>query len=257
VEVIFSLVVEPTLGKYRPHHLKYPAILSLIRNFLLFIPVEAPDLQNILAYFSSTVRLSPEGDVLISDETIAGLGNKIRPFLTPFFRIIFEIATPPRRNPPRPYPLPQYLTPSSSDEEPHPSHYLPPEEDDTEQALLVTKYYPIAFQDSPDPNWTLWENLEWILSECLPTPGYFIAGGLAGAVSRTTTAPLDRLKVYLIAQTGAANDTIEAAKSGAALQALKGAWRTSANAMKDLWAAGGIRSLWAGKFLYSSCTHQC
>jgi solute carrier family 25 phosphate transporter 23/24/25/41 len=125
-----------------------------------------------------------------------------------------------------------------------------------EQALLFTKDYPLAFQDKLDPDWTLWEKLKWILSACLPSPGYFIAGGLAGAVSRTTTAPLDRLKVYLIAQTGAANDAIEAAKSGAALQALKGAWRTSANAMKDLWAAGGIRSLWAGKFLYPSCTHQ-
>jgi solute carrier family 25 phosphate transporter 23/24/25/41 len=235
--------------------LQYQEMLSLHRNFLLFIPVEAPDLQNILAYFSSTVRLSPEGDVLISDETIAGLGNKIRSFLTPFFRIIFEIATPPRRYPLRPYPLVQYLTPSSFDEEPHPSHYLPPEEDEMEQALLF-KDYPLAFQDTLDPDWTLWENLKWILSSCLPTPGYFIAGGLAGAVSRTTTAPLDRLKVYLIAQTGSANYAIEAAKSGAALQALKGAWRTSANAMKDLWAAGGIRSLWAGKFLYPSFTHQ-
>ena len=224
------------------------AILNLDRNFLLFIPVEAPDLQNILAYFSSTVRLSPEGDVLISDETIAGLGNNIRSFLTPFFRVIFEIATPPHRHPPRSYPLPQYLTPSSSDEEPHPSHYLPPEEDDMEQAVDTLDTNGFAFQDAPAPNWTLWENLEWILSTCLPTPGYFVAGGLAGAVSRTTTAPLDRLKVYLIAQTSTATDAIEAAKSGAALQALKGAWRTSANALKDLWAAGGIRSLWAGTF---------
>lgn len=247
-------MADDALGKYRPLSLQCLAILSIDRKFLLFIPVEAPDLQNILAYFSSTVRLSPEGDVLISDETIAGLGNKIRSFLTPFFRIIFEIATPPHRHAPRPYPLPQYLTPSSSDEEPHPSHYLPPEEDDTEQALvpigtLVTEEYQVTFQDSPSSDWSLWENLKWILNTCLPTPGYFVAGGLAGAVSRTTTAPLDRLKVYLIAQTSAANNAIEAAKSGAALQALKGAWRTSANAMKDLWAAGGLRSLWAGKFL--------
>lgn len=93
---------------------------------------------------------------------------------------------------------------------------------------------------------THWNEIKPALYSCLPTPGYFVAGGLAGLVSRTTTAPLDRLKVYLIAHTGSAEQTIQAAKSGAALQAVKGAWRTSANAMKELWAAGGIRSLWAG-----------
>ena len=71
-------------------------------------------------------------------------------------------------------------------------------------------------------------------------------GGISGIVSRTTTAPLDRLKVYLIAQTKNAEQTLAAAKSGAPLAALRGAWATSANAMKELWAAGGMRSLFAG-----------
>ncbi|KIW06714.1 hypothetical protein, variant [Verruconis gallopava] len=119
------------------------------RDFLLFIPSTEPGLKEVISYFSASLKVNPEGDVLISDDLVQGLG-------------------------------------------------------------------------------------------------YFVAGGISGIVSRTTTAPLDRLKVYLIAQTKNAEQTLNAAKSGAPLAALRGAWRTSANAMKDLWAAGGMRSLFAG-----------
>ncbi len=39
------------------------------------------------------------------------------------------------------------------------------------------------------------------LTQYLPETGYFIAGALAGGISRTATAPLDRLKVYLLVNT--------------------------------------------------------
>ena len=51
---------------------------------------------------------------------------------------------------------------------------------------------------------------------------------------------------YLIAQTGNAQEAIEAAKSGAAIQATKQSAKTLRNAVNDLWAAGGIKSLFAG-----------
>jgi solute carrier family 25 phosphate transporter 23/24/25/41 len=77
-------------------------------------------------------------------------------------------------------------------------------------------------------------------------PGYFAAGGIAGAVSRTATAPLDRLKVYLIANTGVGKDSLNAVKQGEAIAAVKHIGKPLLDACKELWRAGGIRSLFAG-----------
>jgi solute carrier family 25 phosphate transporter 23/24/25/41 len=91
------------------------------------------------------------------------------------------------------------------------------------------------------------ESLKSVLIACVPNPGYFVAGGLAGIVSRTATAPLDRLKVYLIAQTSVTRDAVALAKSGNIFLAVANAWRPLADATKELWKAGGLRSLYAGK----------
>lgn len=86
-------------------------------------------------------------------------------------------------------------------------------------------------------------------NETIQGLGYFVAGGMAGFVSRTATAPLDRLKVYLIAQTGVTRAAAEAAKQGAPIEATKKAARPLVEASKALWRAGGIRSLFAGNGL--------
>ncbi|CRK31765.1 hypothetical protein BN1723_018465, partial [Verticillium longisporum] len=49
------------------------------------------------------------------------------------------------------------------------------------------------------------------LTSYIPDPGYFLAGAVAGGVSRTATAPLDRLKVYLLVNTKSSADTALAA----------------------------------------------
>lgn len=85
------------------------------------------------------------------------------------------------------------------------------------------------------------------LMDFVPNVGYFLAGGLSGITSRTATAPLDRLKVYLIAQTDVAEEAVVAAKSGRAGSALRHGVKTLWNASKELWAAGGMRSLFAGE----------
>jgi solute carrier family 25 (mitochondrial phosphate transporter), member 23/24/25/41 len=88
-----------------------------------------------------------------------------------------------------------------------------------------------------------------VLTRIIDETGYFIAGGLAGMISRTATAPLDRLKVYLIAQTGSKRAVTDAAMEGSPGKAVKRFGRPLVDAIKDLWAAGGIRSLFAGNGL--------
>ncbi|KAG5356842.1 Calcium-binding mitochondrial carrier SAL1 [Yarrowia sp. C11] len=93
--------------------------------------------------------------------------------------------------------------------------------------------------------------------------GYFLAGGLAGAISRTATAPLDRLKVYLIADPvtpatkAAASGASEAVYESLAKNASKvkppsgfmARHHVLTNAIKNIWAEGGIRSFFIGNGL--------
>lgn len=88
-----------------------------------------------------------------------------------------------------------------------------------------------------------------MLTRAIDSTGYFIAGGLAGMISRTATAPLDRLKVYLIAQTSPKAAAVQATKEGAPIKAVQHFGGALVDAIKDLWSAGGMRSLFAGNGL--------
>jgi solute carrier family 25 (mitochondrial phosphate transporter), member 23/24/25/41 len=170
--------------------------------------------------------MNPEGDVQISEDIIDGLG--IQFFLDVLFGIIIRIAHPPKQV--------QYAFEPVHDEEDMllgTAQVLPPQVELVDLPTIEAK-----IKKS--------ESLTVVLMDYLPIPGYFVAGGLSGIVSRTATAPLDRLRVYLIAQTDSAQDAVHAAKSGNPIQAFKHGWGTLSNAMKELWRAGGIRSLYAG-----------
>ena len=205
------------------------------RDFLLFIPVSAPSLHAVMSYFSATMKVNPEGDVLISDDTIQGLGTA-QQFLQIFFGSLFLVArTPPYSSFPPEYMIPPEMASPVTSKNAI-SQPLPPHPDDGE---FVTPLNEIQTG--------LIESFGTMLIACVPNPGYFVAGGVAGIISRTSTAPLDRLKVYLIAQTSVAEEAVAAAKHGNIVKAALNAWRPLAAAMKELWQAGGMRSLYAGK----------
>ena len=194
------------------------------------MPPHSPGLKAVLSYYQSAVKVNAEGDVHLSDETIQGLGTTPSFLITYLFGAIAQIVSPPKHQ----QNMMAYQTAVSPDivqqlYEEEPRGIRSSARADEEKPYTIQKL-----------------QIRSVLIEFVPDPGYFLAGGLAGVASRTTTAPLDRLKVYLIAQTGAASEAVHAAKKGAPLQATKQGANTLISACRDLWAAGGIRSLFAG-----------
>ncbi|KAL8931028.1 MAG: hypothetical protein Q9208_000130 [Pyrenodesmia sp. 3 TL-2023] len=188
------------------------------RDFLLFIPATTPNLRAVLSYYTSTVTVNAEGDVNVSEEAAEGIAS--RPTLGTV--TTSRDQTKDLRTSAQSAPLPHRQSIASQS-----CH----DREDVADADRELKIKPR------------------LLTILLPHPGYFVAGAMAGVVSRTATAPLDRLKVYLIAQTSVKDEAINAAKSGAPLQAAKHASRPLIEASKTLWRMGGIRSLFAGNGL--------
>lgn len=103
------------------------------------------------------------------------------------------------------------------------------------------------------------------LTQYVPHPGYFLAGALAGGISRTATAPFDRLKVYLLVNTRGGSSGTKAAMAAAtapgattgepAAANLRKTGRPIRDAIVNLYRAGGLRTFFAGKapprYLYS------
>ncbi|KAI0876392.1 mitochondrial carrier domain-containing protein [Hypoxylon argillaceum] len=105
-------------------------------------------------------------------------------------------------------------------------------------------------QDTQIENATRDKVKKSVLINYIPDPGYFIAGAVAGGISRTATAPLDRLKVYLLVNTKSeANAALKAAKKGQPISALRNAGRPLIAAVTDLYKSGGVRGFFAGNGL--------
>lgn len=223
-----SSTCEPILG-----------VISYLRStdFLLFIPTQAPSLHAVLSYYQSAAQITPEGDVHISDEALQGLGTTLDFLKTSAFGAITSLVRPPNPSTKR---LPAAAPANQAVAEASQAAQLASADfhdvEDEEVRVDEDPYIPIKPA-----------RRKLKLTDLVPDVGYFVAGGVSGITSRTVTAPLDRLKVYLIAQTTNANDAVQAAKSGAPVKAGRQGVRTLVNACKDLWAAGGIRSLFAGE----------
>ncbi|KAE8555540.1 hypothetical protein TMatcc_002796 [Talaromyces marneffei ATCC 18224] len=224
------------------------------RDFLLFLPIEPTNLGTVLSYYKATGNLNPEGDVDISD-TLQGLGIEI-PTLSHFLLHALETALYYTLQVPlsiitnaAPFNLVAVAYAETPDAEPASDPDLVVFDRDVD--VVLDRDYELEWLSVSQTvaMWLSVRSYELQLTDIFPHLGYFIAGGVAGAVSRTATAPLDRLKVYLIAHTGVREEVVCAAQKGAPVNAMRKGIQSLVDATKELWKAGGIRSLFAGNGL--------
>ncbi|KAF7546019.1 hypothetical protein G7046_g9428 [Stylonectria norvegica] len=240
-------------------------LTSLPRNFLLFMPPnEHPSqLHAVLSFYYSVVSVNAEGDSIVSEETLEGLGtDDSRSLFNTLFGSLVRVASPFDYQKPVPEPpsIPRAGGANNVDLDPKDamdaavaadySHDALSRQED--QALTEAFSQQQAGAGTPGQSSTgvLTKQKKHILTDFSPDPGYFLAGAIAGGVSRTATAPLDRLKVYLLVNTTISSETAGVAlKQGRPIAALKNAVRPFGDALKDVYKSGGLRSFFAGNGL--------
>jgi len=234
----------------------------------------APALKAALSYYSHIVTINAEGDSLVSEDTLEGLGTTGFLFQA-LFGSLLKVANPDAIAvaPARPTPPRDDQAPPTSDA----LHSLSASDRELAESLGMASSVAsvrYAYGASParaqqimsagtidKPPRSLRNREEDVadfqpeddkvvkikLTDLLPEPGYFLAGAVSGGVSRTATAPLDRLKVYLLVNTQTPKDAaLAAAKHGKPLVALRSASGPIVEAMATLWKAGGFRTFFAG-----------
>ncbi|KAK3485077.1 mitochondrial carrier domain-containing protein [Neurospora crassa] len=257
------------------------------RDFLLFMPTthnhehghehghHASALEAALSFYSSIVTVNAEGDSLVSEETLEGLGTTGF-LLNALFGSLLKIASPGATTTPTSQsPAPDSKSPLSSPSSHYPdgtaepgaganmapSKLAPvgtatPEQVSADRAAhgqVIKEMEGEGQHDLRQESDTSLKDEEVVksgLTGLLPDAGYFLAGAVSGGVSRTATAPLDRLKVFLLVNTKPkSTTTVEAVKSGQPLSALRNAGGPIYDAIRTLWRAGGIKTFFAGNGL--------
>ncbi|PTB61809.1 mitochondrial carrier [Trichoderma citrinoviride] len=223
------------------------------RDFLLFMPgnQDASHLHAVLSFYYSVVNVTPEGDSLVSGETLEGLGRagSSSSFLQILFGSLLRVAFPSSYpKPPPELPLPPPPPPAISEVEQGPSGAGARAAAD---AVVHSDGDGTSVEHREESSTGATPTLKkYKLTDFAPHPGYFLAGAIAGGVSRTATAPLDRLKVYLLVNTNSGAETaVQALKQGRVIDALRNAARPFSEAVKDLYRTGGVRSFFAGNGL--------
>ncbi|KAI0010623.1 mitochondrial carrier [Xylariaceae sp. FL0662B] len=238
------------------------------RDFLLFMPNTDPTttLRAVFTFYSDILTLNSEGDSVVSEETLQSLGTATGFLLYTLFGAIIRIAYPsgfPRDRDSR-----QLHSTSSSPISPSSSSL----EGDQEPQLSTAENMEAIAAQSCVRNTAKGSAIAIALPEIkpseiesgsrekvkirqslisyLPDSGYFVAGAVAGGISRTATAPLDRLKVYLLVNTKSdANVALNAARKGQPFMAMKNAGKPLFSAVTDLYKSGGFRGFFAGNGL--------
>lgn len=238
---------------------------------------DASHLHAVLSFYEAVVNVTPEGDSLVSGETLEGLGRagSSSSFLNILFGSLLRVAfpssyprappeLPPPPTPPLPLPPPSLPQASATVDPGLPvplqhargdfvaaaAHASPIDGSQDEQAAIPQADGDGTSVEHREESSTgaVSTKKKFRLTDFAPHPGYFLAGAIAGGVSRTATAPLDRLKVYLLVNTASHAETAVAAlKQGRLLDALRNAARPFRDAVRDLYRSGGWRSFFAGK----------
>ncbi|KAK4655777.1 hypothetical protein QC762_305400 [Podospora pseudocomata] len=276
------------------------------RDFLLFMPTHHHNspLEAVLSFYSSIVTVNAEGDSLVSDDTLEGLGTtgflfqalfgsllrivnpegtaiKYTQRPSPETTVVAEPEVPASPHAPQHYHKPQPRSQLESQLHHQKQHLTPDHENEPgsdmalSSAAVGVRYggaassaqqmimpsttnqpmpYYESYEDGPEDISVMAEEVseevQTKLTDLLPEPGYFLAGAVSGGVSRTATAPLDRLKVYLLVNTkNVDNPVLTAAKSGRPFAALRNAGGPIIDAMVTLWKTGGFRTFFAGNGL--------
>lgn len=216
-------------------------------------------LHAVLSFYCSVVSVTPEGDSIVSEETLEGLGTDgFRSLFTTLFGSLLRVAFPfeiPRPSEPSSIPSP---TQRALDDTSYSAETMataaagayPTFEDSTANDLADSLSHH-AGADTPGHTSTgvSRPHKKYRLTDFVPDPGYFVAGAIAGGVSRTATAPLDRLKVYLLVNTASSVDTAGVAlKEGRPVAAAKKVGKPISGAVRELFRSGGLRSFFAGKY---------
>jgi solute carrier family 25 phosphate transporter 23/24/25/41 len=237
-------------------------------------------LRAVLSFYYSVVNVTPEGDSIVSEETLEGLGTarSFRSLLQSLFGSLLRVAfpygytTPAPEPPPSAVPAPTQAGADSCLDGVSQSRHagaagaMPQlaaasaevsHQQDLETVADVVAQdaagHGTGTRDSRQRSSTAAAAVntekKFTLTLFVPDPGYFLAGAIAGGVSRTATAPLDRLKVYLLVNTSTqtAETAVGSLKQGRLVSAAKNASRPIRDAVREIFRSGGVRGFFAGE----------